>query len=435
MNPVDIILIGLVLFSLAMLASLPASIKREKERKQQDEYYELNRKQFNRGVDTNNLNTAKDALSQLEYGYSEIKGHVNRNSASCYEEDIRDVRSNIDGLVEEKWSEKAEKLLDGFLSTYYMITNPTFSDIEKAYKSKAKCLHQYDAYWDWTRQVHEENKESLNQLNLWNEAKQMFKNAFYDSASAEDNGIVNWSDGATRQRIEKRLSDCIYAMQPVYRAKSELREKILRRIRNAKSIQRSKLLGGRFEGFVKAEVNACYKGLLHDRCIVEIKQGSLWFVSLTDKGEKACNAKAASSAKKPDKQTKKTHEEKVQPKIIEEVADVSDMPAPAEEGVAAKCDQMLQTIKQNIANLDQQQEQQADPSPAAAAITTVAQLLAYLELHQIKWVDKRSAGGCLWVISTTETDALLADLQLDGKRFRKAKTRHFVASDGWFMQK
>ena len=117
MNPVDIILIGLVLFSLAMLASLPASIKREKERKQQDEYYELNRKQFNRGVDTNNLNTAKDALSQLEYGYSEIKGHVNRNSASCYEEDIRDVRSNIDGLVEEKWSEKAEKLLDGFLST------------------------------------------------------------------------------------------------------------------------------------------------------------------------------------------------------------------------------------------------------------------------------------------------------------------------------
>lgn len=382
-DPFVIAILVMFLIVLVWLVSLPASIKHEREKKKAAEYHEQNYKQYNRGVDAKSLTSAKDALHQLESGYGEIKGIVSKASASCYEEDIRDVRSNIDSLVEERWSKKAEKILDDFLSAYSLITNPTFTNIEQAYRSKEKCLRQYDAYWEWTRKMHEENRDSLGNLNLWNEAKKMFRDAFGKYAADEDRGILNWNDGSTRQRIEKRLSDCIYAMQPEYKSKLELRAMILDNIFRVKSIQRSKLLGKSYPGFVEAEVAACYKGLLKEMCIIEAKQGSVYFVSLTEKGERA----------RPKKNRK------------------SDGAQPA-----------VNSIGKQPENVIVQQE-----------IATMKQLIEYLDKNQIKKVDKRGAGGCLWIISTPATDALLSKSKIEGKNFKKAKTRHFDGCDGWYI--
>lgn len=393
-----IVIISIFILAFIIMASITSSSEREKKRKKEADYHELNYRQFNRGMDTTNLKTAKDALYKLEIGYKEISSHVDSLSASCYREDIRDVRSNIDAIVEEKWARKAEKILDNFLSTYYLITNPEFSNIEQAHRSKSKCLHQYDAYWEWTRKMHEENRDSLGCLNLWNEAKEMFQDAFSDYASEEDKYILQHdSYTSMRQRIEKRLSDCINAMQPEYKRKMELRGKILQRVNKATTIQRSNLLGGAYTGFVKAEINACYKGLLNEGCIIEVKQGNLYFVSLTEKGEHACQKVAKSAGVKKECASKTAELPVLQPEKA----------------------QKTPVIEEPKANEEQ--------------FLTEVQLIQHLDKHKIKWVDKRNAGGCLWIVSTPETDAILADLKIDGKGFRKAKTRHFVSSEGWFL--
>lgn len=64
---------------------------------------------------------------------------------------------------------------------------------------------------------------------------------------------------------------------------------------------------------------------------------------------------------------------------------------------------------------------------------SVESLINYLDMKHIKWVDKRSVGGCFWVISTVETDKLLTPLRINNKRFIKGHTRHFQGEAGWFI--
>lgn len=84
------------------------------------------------------------------------------------------------------------------------------------------------------------------------------------------------------------------------------------------------------------------------------------------------------------------------------------------------------------------------PPPAASFVapsptypfSTEAQFLCYLDDHQIKWVDKRNVGGCLWVESTPEIDKLLQDFTLNGIRFMLGKPKnHFGGNKGWFLAK
>lgn len=399
-----IVAIGVILIFL-VLANYISATEKEAERKIHEKSM---LKEFDRGYNAKRLSTAKDALEIAEREYSSLSGKRG-NKDAFYREELREVRKNIDELVHKQWEKKASAILDKFLTTYALIIDASFDDVERAHRSKVTCLRQYDAYWEWTRQVHEDNRDSILNLNVWDEAKKEFYEAFKSRIGSPDIQMISWSSGhtSTRQRIDGRLTDAIRAMQPVYQHKTSLRSLILRRIRNAKTVQRSKLLNGSYAGFVKAEVNACYKGLLKERYIIETKQGDLWFVTLTEKGERACPAKVVST-NKPVKKVQKPRKENatvpVEPVQVDPSPDMTKEDHPLE-----KTD--------------------------ATTITTIDQLLTHLDLHQIKWVDKRSAGGCLWVISTTETDALLADLQIDGKRFKKANTRHFVASDGWFMQK
>ena len=283
-------LICFIIFDIAwMIFVFIRNAKKRDIHQKENAYYDINQKQYYRGVDARTIETAKDALYQLESGYQAIKEHVTPVSASCYEADIREVRSNIDGLVLEKWQNKADKILAEFIRLYLLITNPSFADIEQAHRSKNKCLSRYDAYWEWTRKIHEENVSCLDCLNIWVEAKSYFKFQFEGMTESGDHEMLVWGESgsfSTRQRIEKRLDDCIYAMQPEYKRKIRLRDLILSHIREQETVQRSVLLRMDYTGFIEGEIRTCYNSLLKERLIIEVKQGSRYFVSLTERGNK-----------------------------------------------------------------------------------------------------------------------------------------------------
>lgn len=278
-----------ILFTIYAIVSSRRDANKHRMREDEIRYHELNQKQYERGTNASSLSTAKDALWQLESGYDAIKDNISSNSRWCYQMDIEDVRSNVEDIALEKWQEKAEKILDEFIAAYVLITNPTFADVEKAYRAKDKCIRKYDAYWEWTQRVHDENAAYFSKLNLWDEARNMFRERFCDNAEPGDHAMLVWGmpgSTSTRENIKKKLSECIRTMEPEYRKKMTLESKIMQRIADHGSIQRSVLLKSSFDGFVDAEIKACYRGIVNRGRVVEVKQGRVYFVSLSDKEKK-----------------------------------------------------------------------------------------------------------------------------------------------------
>lgn len=75
-----------------------------------------------------------------------------------------------------------------------------------------------------------------------------------------------------------------------------------------------------------------------------------------------------------------------------------------------------------------------DNEVAAPNITTLDDLISYLDEKKIACIDKRAVGGCLWVASCPEADKLLPELQFDGNSFSKAaRTSHFNGEPGWYI--
>lgn len=69
------------------------------------------------------------------------------------------------------------------------------------------------------------------------------------------------------------------------------------------------------------------------------------------------------------------------------------------------------------------------------SLAMLEDLLTYLDKRHIKWVDKRSVGGCLWIASCPESDALLPALQYEGCKFSKAaKSRQFHGESAWYLR-
>lgn len=279
----------------SMYSSSRSKLNHTRISEEERAYSKTNHIQSTRGINATRLSTAKDALSQMENGYAKISHQVSPLSASIYKEDISDVRSNVEELVLEKWQNKAESILDEFISLYLLITDDvSFADIDKAHASKGKCLAKYDAYWAWTAKMHEENADFLRHLNLWNNAKTLFRERFENVAPQSDHSMLVWGEStnlSTRERIEKRLSDCIYTMQPEYKRKMKLRSLILKDIAQKTTVQRSEFLKTNYEGFIEKELLACYKGMVREGLIIEVKQGSRYFSSLTEKGQKKLASK------------------------------------------------------------------------------------------------------------------------------------------------
>lgn len=88
----------------------------------------------------------------------------------CFEDDISEVRLNAETLAEEKWSKRASSYIQKMSFAYSEIMGWDFNSVEKSYSSKAVFLRAYDAYFSWTSDFFEENREIWHDVNLWDEA-------------------------------------------------------------------------------------------------------------------------------------------------------------------------------------------------------------------------------------------------------------------------
>ena len=247
-----------------------------------DEHHKLSWKLTNAGSETENLKRAKECYFQLLTSYEGIKGFTNANERYCYEDDIDLIRDNAEMLAERKWASKADEYLLKMEEAHSLVVQHNFNNIEKAYSSKATFLKAYDAYFDWTRKCYDDNYGIWKSVKLWDEAKKCVTELL-----GETGEYVFWnstlpSNSSVRQQIDANLTKHIESMRPECLRKIKLNSLILNKIASCGSIQRSILLKSSFDGFTAPEVQACYHGLVKVHDVIEAKQGSLYFVSLSD---------------------------------------------------------------------------------------------------------------------------------------------------------
>lgn len=348
---------AIICFALPILGTLFPSHRIEIE-----EHHEKSWKLTNKGADTSSLKAAKDCLYELTASYESISRHVNNSSRSCYEDDIELIRSNAEALAEDEWDKKATAFLLKISQAYDVIANPDFHSIEKAYKSKDVLITAYDDIFDWTRQCYEENRDIWKEVNLWDMAKEAVGEilAQYDHYVLWDERTHN--QPTVRQQLIETLDDRIKAMRPEYQRKMKLRSLILQEIADQEAVQRSRLLNMRFNGFVSDEVNACYKGLIREHAVIEYKQGSVYFVVLSD----------AVTTKYPRSRCAEQDlaKEKPRPKRAE-----------------AK-------------------EETEDSMIAASTKLIYKELIRHFGEEGIEYVDKTASGGSLYFFSDTEAENL-----------------------------
>ena len=210
------------MFALLILG-IVCDVRRAQKQKILDEYHETNWEQTNRGLNTTNLETAKDALRRLEDGYADVREYVSDLNGSCYREDIAEVRENVVDLIIERWEKRASAYIDDFLNFYELISDNSAADRETVLDLKKKCLSKYDAYWRWTEETYKKNVDHLRWNENWVNATRMFKDVFDMHCTGGDKAISfcghRW-DQLTRDQIDARLTACIEAMKPVSNEKT-----------------------------------------------------------------------------------------------------------------------------------------------------------------------------------------------------------------------
>lgn len=174
-------------------------------------HYELSQKLYDKAMNTSSLSTARECYTQLNASYALVRDYVDRNSRSCFEDDIQEVRSCAENLAQEKWSGRAEKYLSEIERLLSCVMASNSQDVTQAKKDCCIILKLYDSYWDWTRECHEDNRSLWSRINIWDVAKDMM-------SAVLGNGFTCWNDSgyghpSVRAQLECRLSDHIVSLQ------------------------------------------------------------------------------------------------------------------------------------------------------------------------------------------------------------------------------
>ena len=226
------------------------------------EFAEEAHKLSNKGLDAKTSRKAEEALLQYEVAYSYTKSQTRLISDGIYQEDLEYLRDHYETLSKEEWEQRAGKLLDKFLELYLMITDPSFKDVEKAYRSKKRCIEYWQKYFASPPE------------NVIVHPKQYIKDYlmdYYDPCME------------SHELLEKKLSSSIDQMKPEYKRAVKLRKDLLDIVAQSDGIMRSELLSKSFEGCTKKEIEWCYRELVKQYKLVEIKINNRYIVKLSDK--------------------------------------------------------------------------------------------------------------------------------------------------------
>lgn len=334
-----------------------------------NQHHELSWKLTNKGSDTKSLKTAKTCLHELSNSYDNIKKYANYNARSCYEDDIDIIRQNAEDIAEEKWRKKADRYFLKIEQAYDEIANYDFQNVENAYKSKNIIIKAYDDLFNWTRTCHDENKDIWKNINLWNEAKKGVSEIieYYDHYVLWNNRSA--SDDSVRQQLIETLDKRIEIMRPEYQRKMKLRSMIMQKIANHGTVQRSHLLKMHFDGFVAGEITACYRGLVKEHAVIEYKQGSRYFITLSD---------AAAKKYYPDKKTNQH-----------------------------KAKETKQSLMADEAEKDETEKEETEENISDSnTIGIYSELIRYFDENGVEYIDKTTSGGSLYFFDKAEAENL-----------------------------
>lgn len=219
-------------------------------------------KAANRGLDAMRSSTVDKILTEYETNYEYAKSVTDLKDTHIYEEDIRDLREHRDDLRREEWYEKADNILDKFYDLYSMITDPDFRDVEKAYKSKARCIK----YWqDYFYSMPDDD-------GTWYYPKQHLRE-------------MPWYEPCmdSHEELEKKLNACIEEMRPEYKRKLALKKRMVDLVAENETILRSNLMKAFSDEYTDLEVKWCYKELIEKYVLSEVKYSNRYITSLSEK--------------------------------------------------------------------------------------------------------------------------------------------------------
>lgn len=135
-------------------------------------------------------------------------------------------------------------------------------------------------------------------------------------------------------------------------------------------------------------------------------------------------------------------------KLYKEVKDILDsdiLPIPVAIPVSAKTrkivvddleEYVLQYINNYIEECLSSDNLQVDKPPKKESFdfASVDDLIEHLKQFGIKFIDKRSKGGCLWIIGGTEYDETLKEVTVNKIHLKKATSKFFHGNPGWYIK-
>jgi len=217
-----------------------------------------------KGLNAKRSKTAEEALIHYELLHDDISSRRKLVSEHIYQEDMRYIREIYEDLSIEEWQNRARKILDKFYALYEMITDPSFKDVDKAYRSKKRCIEYWQEYF----------ASIPYETHIWYDAKTYMKEYLGDGY---DDCMY------THETLEKKLARCIEEMKPEYKRKMKLRDQIINVVAKRESVTRAELASMPFDGCTKQEVEYCIRELVENYRLVALKISNRYFVSLSDR--------------------------------------------------------------------------------------------------------------------------------------------------------
>jgi len=218
-------------------------------------------------TDSHSIKTVKNSIERLDCEYSKIQDIAGESSNYLYTEDRKFLVEHLHDLEQEKWEKKADKYLQEFSDSYYTIVSgefESFKDVDALFAAKKRCIALWQKYYAIDLSEYETTIYPKRHLREW---------------MCDDYDPCMESHDA----LEKKLSGIVETMRPEYKRKNALYSIIVNRVAALGSIARADLLKTDFDGYIAEEVKCCYKALIKDNRLVEVKLGGKYFVSLSDK--------------------------------------------------------------------------------------------------------------------------------------------------------
>ena len=207
----------------------------------------------------------KHRMDELQSSYRFAEPFLGASDKWMYEDDIEELLNLLHMNEFEHWENKARPHLDKFSDSYIYITNPNnycFEFVELLFKEKKSCLTEYRRYFavDITRY-----ETVIDPLGYLRETCYYCYDPCMESVDA----------------LNEKLSECVAPMLTVLRRKKRLFVLILDFVYDNTPIARSVLFKVPFDGYSPDEFRCCYRTLKKENRVVETKDGSRWFVSLS----------------------------------------------------------------------------------------------------------------------------------------------------------